>query len=150
MSDEFSGKFLMETGDLERVAERFASLVRRGDRFFLVGDLGTGKSTFARAYIRALGVSGTIPSPSFIMDSVYRAKGMEIHHVDLFRLECSDPELELLGLQEVLDTADVVLVEWADRLGDLHLRNGLLITLGMTDDPHFREVRIDDRRLAGD
>ena len=140
----------MDVGDLEKVAQRYASSVRRGDRFFLVGELGTGKSTFARAYIRALGVTGTIPSPSFIMDAVYETGGMDIHHVDLFRLDCSGPELELLGLEEVLHAADVVLVEWADRLGDLRSRGGILIALGMAEDPGLREVRIDDRRVAGD
>ena len=141
---------LMDIDELESTARRFAGSVRSGDRFYLTGDLGTGKSTFARAYIRALGVTGSIPSPSFIMDAVYDIGGLEVHHIDLYRLEHHGPELVLLGFEEVLDTADVVLVEWADRLGNLDSRGGVLVSLEMADDQDCREVRIDDRRVVGD
>jgi tRNA threonylcarbamoyladenosine biosynthesis protein TsaE len=141
---------LMDVRALESEAERLAASVRAGDRFYLTGDLGTGKSTFARAFIRAMGVTGSIPSPSFVMDTVYSAGGLEVHHVDLYRLDAGSPALILLGLEEVLETADVVLVEWADRLPDLDSRDGVTIALEMTVDPEVREVSIRDRRMAGD
>jgi tRNA threonylcarbamoyladenosine biosynthesis protein TsaE len=132
---------LMDIRALESEAQRLAASVRAGDRFYLTGDLGTGKSTFVRAFLRAVGVTGSIPSPSFVMDTVYSAGGLEVHHVDLYRLDPGSPALVLLGLEEVLETADVALVEWADRLPDLDARGGVR---------DVREVSIRDRRVAGD
>ena len=149
MSGKSTGAMQLDQAGLEDLAGGFASSVRRGDRFYLVGDLGTGKSTFARAFLRALGVTGPVPSPSFIMDAVYEAGGMEIHHVDLYRLKGNDVELVMLGLEEVLETADMVLVEWADRLDHRHDSGGILIRFTMTDDPGLREVSVEDRRVAG-
>ncbi len=76
----------LNIASLEDLARRFALSVKPGDRFFLRGALGAGKSTFARAFIRALGVEGAIPSPTFIMDSVYSIihLGLEVHHIDLY------------------------------------------------------------------
>jgi tRNA threonylcarbamoyladenosine biosynthesis protein TsaE len=140
----------LDIAGLEELAALFAGSARRGDRFYLRGELGTGKTTFARAYLRALGIAGSIPSPSFIMDAVYSTGDLEVHHLDLFRLECTPMELVLLGFEEVLETADIVLVEWADRLADLDSRPGVVLTLAMTGDPDSREVTVEDRRVAGD
>ena len=72
---------------LEELASGIACSIRPGSRLFLSGDLGAGKSVFARAVLRELGVKGSIPSPSFIVDAVYSAAGLEIHHIDLYRLK---------------------------------------------------------------
>jgi tRNA threonylcarbamoyladenosine biosynthesis protein TsaE len=79
----------------------------------LLGDLGAGKSSLARAMLRALGVTGTVRSPTYTLVERYPlASGGEAWHLDLYRI--GDPgELEFLGL----DTDDAVLwlVEWPDR-----------------------------------
>jgi tRNA threonylcarbamoyl adenosine modification protein YjeE len=150
MKSPESVKLALDTGGLEDLAREYAGSASRGDRILLVGELGSGKSTFARAYLRALGVTGSIPSPSFIMDAVYRARGFEVHHLDLYRLEGCEAELEMLGLEDVMETADVVLVEWADRLPGFAGISGVVIRLETGEDPGVREVRIDDRRMAGD
>ena len=135
--------------DLEHLAEKIALSMYPGDNIFLVGDLGVGKSVFARAVLRTLGVTGNIPSPSFIVDAVYYTGNKEIHHIDLYRLEGAHRELHSLGIFEALDSSSLAVVEWADRLEEEILDNGVLINIGFTDDPNLREVVVDDRRLAG-
>lgn len=134
--------------DLEHLAEKIALSMCPGDNIFLVGDLGVGKSVFARAVLRTLGVTGNIPSPSFIVDAVYLAGNNEIHHIDLYRLEGPHRGWESFGIYDALDSSSLAVVEWADRLEEEILDNGVLINIGFTDDPNLREVVVDDRRLA--
>ncbi len=80
----------------------------------LEGQLGAGKTTLARAFLRALGHPGRVPSPTYTLVEPYKVSGYAIYHVDLYRL--SDPaELEYLGLDELLTSASVLIVEWPER-----------------------------------
>jgi tRNA threonylcarbamoyl adenosine modification protein YjeE len=103
---------LAATQDL---ADRLAPQLRRGDVVALNGDLGAGKTAFARALLRAWGVSGEVPSPTFTLVQHYAVNGMSIAHFDLYRLQSPD-ELDELGWDDAV-TDGVVLVEWAERAG---------------------------------
>ena len=140
---------LLDQAGLEKLAAAFANLVLPGDVFLLQGPLGSGKSVFARAFLRALGVKGSIPSPTFIVDAIYSIGSLEVHHVDLYRLTGSHEELALYGIDQALDGEQVVLVEWADRLEDRR-DGGVLIVLEYADEPMKRKVTVDDRRMARD
>ncbi len=135
---------------LEKIAKRMALEAVQGDRFFLSGPLGSGKSTFARAFIRALGVVGAIPSPTFILDSVYSidSLGVELHHMDLYRLKGSPGELLMLGFEEILDSPAVVLMEWPERMEDHRSRRGCTVNIFPGSTPETRRVEI-DWNLAG-
>jgi len=102
-----------DTAALGRV---LAGLARAGDCILLDGPIGAGKSTLARAFIRArMGWEEEVPSPSFTLVQVYEAGGVEIWHADLYRLTHPD-EVGELGLDEAFGQA-IALVEWPDRLG---------------------------------
>ena len=81
---------------------------------YLEGDLGAGKSTLARALLRALGVSGAIRSPTYTLVERYPVPGGEAAHLDLYRLAAAS-ELDFLGLDELSAEAGLWLVEWPDR-----------------------------------
>lgn len=101
----------------ESLAASLASLVRPGDLLALAGDLGAGKTTFARAFIRAFchATDLEVPSPTFTLVQTYSAAdGTAIYHSDLYRLKGPD-EIEDLGLDDERDFA-VLLVEWPDRM----------------------------------
>ncbi|MEQ9639952.1 MAG: tRNA (adenosine(37)-N6)-threonylcarbamoyltransferase complex ATPase subunit type 1 TsaE [Alphaproteobacteria bacterium] len=104
------------------LAARLAAGARPGGTFCLAGDLGSGKTTFVRHFLRALGFRGDVPSPTFNLVLTYDVvlpdgKPVTIWHVDLYRVEHPD-ELDELGLDEAM-TDGIVFVEWPDRLGDL-------------------------------
>ncbi|KAF0137899.1 MAG: hypothetical protein FD152_16 [Xanthobacteraceae bacterium] len=100
----------------EVLGRRLATLARPGDVILLEGPIGAGKSSLARAFIRArLGPSEEVPSPSFTLVQVYDDHGTEIWHADLYRLTHPDEVWEL-GLDQAFTTA-ICLVEWPDRLG---------------------------------
>jgi tRNA threonylcarbamoyladenosine biosynthesis protein TsaE len=140
----------MDQVSLEQLAAEVAGKMGRGSRLYLIGDLGSGKSVFARAVLRAMGVRGSIPSPSFIVDAVYESGDLEIHHIDIYRLHGSPDELEFYGIDEVLDSQAAVIVEWADRLDLGRLRDGITVRISFTRDPLMREVSINGGDLAGD
>ncbi len=140
---------MMNQAALEELARKIARTVTPGSKLFLSGDLGAGKSVFARAVLRELGVTGSIPSPSFIVDAVYRSSGLEIHHIDLYRLEGNTEEMEFYGIYEVLESDAVVIVEWAERLDTDTLSKGIFVNISFTGDSMMRKVIVDDRGMAG-
>jgi tRNA threonylcarbamoyl adenosine modification protein YjeE len=81
----------------------------------LRGDLGAGKSTLARAVAHGAGVAGDVPSPTFNLVFRYDTpRGVQVHHLDLYRLEREDEVWEL-GWSELGGADDLVLIEWPDR-----------------------------------
>jgi tRNA threonylcarbamoyladenosine biosynthesis protein TsaE len=101
-----------ETATAE-LGARIAGGLEKGDAVLLKGDLGAGKTTLARAILRALGVQGHVPSPSFTLVQAYETGGVLVSHFDLYRID-DDGEMVELGIEDALDQG-VVLVEWPER-----------------------------------
>ena len=102
--------------DTIRLGQKLAALVRPGDVIALDGTLGTGKSTLARALIRALtDAEEEVPSPTFTLVQQYETEAGLVWHFDLYRLEKPDDALEL-DIEEAF-AEGISLIEWPDRLG---------------------------------
>ena len=128
--------------DLEGLAGKLAALFSAGDTVFLIGDLGAGKSTFARALIRAVAQEPEldVPSPTFPLLIPYQTQRFEIAHYDLYRL--GDPsEVEELGLYDQLG-AHLTLIEWPDQLGTHQINDRLEILLEENDEGQSRNVTL--------
>lgn len=133
-----------------RLAARLAARARRGDAILLEGPLGAGKSTFARAFLRA--ASGDpaleVPSPTFTLVQGYELPAGPAFHFDLWRLD-GPADLSELGWDEARE--GIVLVEWPDRLGALRPDDALTIALapGATEDARIATLAGWPDRLGG-
>jgi tRNA threonylcarbamoyladenosine biosynthesis protein TsaE len=117
-------------------AARFANALRAAGLSALViglsGELGSGKTTWARAMLRGLGYAGRVPSPTYTLLEQYACDRVLVAHLDLYRLR-GDAELENLGLRDGLDEpTSWTLVEWPERATQLARRCDLLLTFGVT------------------
>jgi tRNA threonylcarbamoyladenosine biosynthesis protein TsaE len=127
--------FLPDLTATEHLAARIAALARPGDAILLAGPLGAGKTAFARAFLRA--ATGDrrleVPSPSFTLVQSYDTGIGAVHHFDLWRLD-GWRGLAELGWDEA--RADIVLVEWPDRLGSEWPPDALTISLSYGPGSH--------------
>lgn len=101
--------------DTEAFAEAWARVLKTGDAIGLRGELGAGKTAFARALILALGHDQEVPSPTFTLVQVYELPDHLVWHVDLYRIE-DERELVELDLDTAFEEA-LTLIEWPERLG---------------------------------
>jgi tRNA threonylcarbamoyl adenosine modification protein YjeE len=111
----------------ETLAARLAAVARPGDIIALQGELGAGKTSFARAFIRAHGGDEAVPSPTFTLVQTYDLPGGRVWHFDLYRLRVAEEAWEL-GIEEAFDDG-ISLIEWPERLGTLMPRRRLLVAL---------------------
>ena len=119
---------------------RIARALKVGDAVLLKGELGAGKTTLARAILRALGVESHVPSPTFTLVQAYETPALTLHHFDLYRIE-NPSELAELGIDDALDDG-AALVEWPERGFPRRLAgDALAVTLSATG-PNAREARI--------
>jgi tRNA threonylcarbamoyladenosine biosynthesis protein TsaE len=123
----------------EALAATVASLARAGDVILLAGPLGAGKSTFARAFLRAASDDPAleVPSPTFTLVQSYETRIGTVNHFDLWRLDGPGGIAEL-GWQESQD--GVTLVEWPDRLGPLCPDDALSVTLDINGEETRRAL----------
>lgn len=110
--------WLAKTADeTEAIGGRLAAARPPGNALgiiYLTGDLGAGKTTFARGFLNSCGVSGPVKSPTYTLVEVYETPTVSLVHLDLYRL--LDPhELEPLGLREFARPGYLWLIEWPDR-----------------------------------
>lgn len=123
------------------LARRLAPALRRGDVVALWGDLGAGKTRFARALIGTLaGESEEVPSPTFTLAQSYDISAGVVWHFDLYRLETPEEALEL-GIDDAL-AEGIVLIEWPGRLGGLLPRDRLDLTLDFAAAPDGRTATL--------
>ena len=125
---EFILKNEVATGIL---ASQLANLAEPRDIIALTGNLGLGKTAFARAFITALGGSGEVTSPTFSLVQVYELSRINVYHFDLYRIENSEEIFEL-GIEDAF-AEGISLIEWPDRMAtylpperlDIFFSNGL-------------------------
>ena len=120
--------------DAGRIGAAIGAVLVPGDVVLLSGDLGAGKTTLARAMLKARGLAGEAPSPTFAIVQPYAPPEVDlpIAHVDLYRIEAADELIEL-GLDDYLYDG-VLLIEWPERLGGEGWPGALTLTISGTGD----------------
>jgi len=120
-------------------AQEIAKKLKQGDVVALTGELGAGKSVFARALMRALGVADkALPSPTFSLIQEYEGAECKTVHMDWYRLENVE-EIEALGVCEYFWPPWICLIEWPERAANLLPPDAVWIRLQcVDDDPNAR------------
>jgi tRNA threonylcarbamoyladenosine biosynthesis protein TsaE len=136
-----------DAADTRALAAALAAAARPGDLLSLVGDLGAGKTQFAKGFGAGLGITDTIVSPSFVLMAEYRGR-LPLFHVDLYRL-ADAAEALAGGLIDDRQAEGVTLVEWAERLADALPAERLDVLIdGAGDDPRRITLRPGDASYA--
>jgi tRNA threonylcarbamoyladenosine biosynthesis protein TsaE len=133
------------------LATALAAAAQRGDLISLIGDLGAGKTQFAKGFGLGLGITDTIVSPSFVLMAEYHGR-LPLFHIDLYRL-ADAAEALAGGLIDERQGEGVTMIEWAERLADAMPDDRLEVVIeGTGDEPRLIELRAGgdryDRYLA--
>ena len=96
------------------LGRKLTAYLKPGDVVVLQGDLGAGKSEFARGVAKGLGITGPVPSPSFTILNVYDEGKLPLYHFDWYRIHDPD-EIGEMGFEEQLNGSGVSLIEWSER-----------------------------------
>lgn len=97
----------------EAIAGALARLAKVGDVFVLAGEMGAGKTAFAKGFGAALGVREPITSPTYTLVHSYDAGRITLHHADIYRLSTTN-EVSDLALTELLEYGGILMLEWGD------------------------------------
>ena len=136
-----------DAAETRRLAASLAAAAEPGDLVCLWGELGAGKTQFAKGFGAGLGVTGTISSPTFVLMAEYAGR-LPLFHVDLYRLADGADALAG-GIIDERQAAGVTLVEWPDRMGDLLPARRLDVVIeGTGTEPRRITLRTSDPGMA--
>ena len=127
-------------GATAALASRLAGLAQAGDIIGLAGELGAGKTAFARAFIHARLGEVEVPSPTFTLVQIYENGGAPIWHFDLYRLRDSG-EIYELGIEEAFDSA-ICLIEWPEKMAGNAPEDWLELRLNPGGDENSRRAAL--------
>lgn len=125
--------------DTVGIGRELGKLMKPGTVVCLEGDLGAGKTHFAKGVALGLGVEDHVTSPTFTLINEYEGR-LPFYHVDAYRLEDEDEAYEL-GIEEYLYGSGITLIEWPDRIGSLLPTERLIVTInrGETEESRVLE-----------
>lgn len=124
--------------ETRNLGKKLSAHLKAGDVVLLQGDLGAGKSEFARGVARGLGITGAVPSPSFTILNAYDEGRIPLYHFDWYRIEEAQ-EIYDMGMEEQLGGDGIALIEWSERAQECLPEKLLEITIHTLDN-ETREI----------
>lgn len=129
-------------GETEEFASELAENLPFGSVLALYGNLGAGKTVFARGFARGMGITEPISSPTFTILQEYHIDGKMFYHLDLYRIDNSDAAY-VFGIDEFLyDSKAKTLIEWPERIDDILPPNTIRIDIVPLDDEDSRKITV--------
>ncbi len=114
--------------ETNEIGKKLSKEAKKNDVFCLIGDLGVGKTVFAKGFAAGLGVREIVNSPTFTIVQEYQGEKLKLYHFDIYRIEAED-ELYEIGFDDYIFSGGVSLIEWADRLPDIMPENAKWIEI---------------------
>ena len=99
--------------EINLIAEKLAEIVKKDETIALIGDLGTGKTTFVKVFAKKIGIREIVKSPTFNIVHEYHSGSIPLFHFDVYRLASSD-ELYEIGFDDYINNNGIKLIEWSD------------------------------------
>ena len=123
-------------------ASNYAKKISNGKVIALIGNLGSGKTTFSQGFAKGLGISDSVISPTFKLVSEYNGI-RPLYHIDCYRLESSADFLNIGGENFLNNIDGITLIEWADRMKDIWLDDWIIIYFDRDEnDEGIRHIKI--------
>ena len=141
VSEPMSQFYLKTAEETEAIAQALAQDLRAPSVIFLEGQLGAGKTTFVKGFLRGCGYEGLVKSPTYTLVETYSVNEAVILHADLYRI--NDPhELEIMGFRDYFNSNTIALIEWASHAREWLPKPTLLCTLKIPEDGKGRILKI--------
>lgn len=133
--------FIPDETAMQSLGQRLAKKSKAGDLIYFIGDLGAGKTTLIRGFLRELGIKSAIKSPTFTLVECYQIDEMHIYHFDLYRLK--DPhEIIDIGFNDYLTPDAICLVEWPEKAANYLPEATQYCTIEIPDNSEGRWVTL--------
>lgn len=128
----------------KQIAKKYAESIKQPCVISLIGDLGAGKTTFAKGFAEGMGIKDPITSPTYTLMNEYQGSKMPLYHFDMYRLSSKEEAINC-GFEEYFDLSElsgVVLVEWASNVDGLLPELHIKIEIAKLENENEREIRI--------
>ena len=126
--------------ELDKLAENIARILKRGDSLALIGDLGTGKTTFTKNICKYFNITENVKSPTFNYVIEYNSGDIPIYHFDVYRLEDAS-EVYDIGFEDYIGSDGISIIEWADKILEELPEDTLFVELAY-DTENTRKVSV--------
>ena len=105
--------------ETQGLAKKLARNINPGITISLIGDLGTGKTTFTKGFARQMGIKDHVTSPTFKLISEYQGEKYKLNHIDAYRMNGPEDFLNIGGEEYLLSKNSITIIEWGDLLNDI-------------------------------
>ena len=125
-------------------ASKFSKKVKLGSVIALIGNLGSGKTTFTKGFAKGLNIKEHVGSPTFKIVSEYESQYFNLYHIDSYRLKNSNDFLKIGGEEFLIQETGFTLIEWADLIKDILPKKTITINFSRLNRENSRQIEIQD------
>ena len=143
----FNCQSVKETQDL---AKKLAKSINPGTTTSLIGDLGAGKTTFAKGFARQMGIKDHVTSPTFKLISEYQGNEYILNHIDAYRMNGIEDFLNIGGEEYLISKNSITIIEWGDLLNDILPLKTIRVNFERIKSPkESRKIEISGIKIVG-
>ena len=128
--------------DTIQFAKDLSKTISYGSTIFMIGDLGSGKTTFTKGFAAGLGYSNEVQSPTYPILNEYSNSNNFIYHFDLYRLKSVSEFLEIGGIEYLSSQNGICIIEWPELIEGFDIDNKFKISFSVNDDISGRKIEV--------